>query len=54
MKLYETGTSEEILTEPANAYVERFVENVRPLQNNHRQFHYGRQAACGETEERRS
>lgn len=53
-EIVQTGTSEEILTEPANAYVERFVENVRPLQNNHRQFHYGRQAACGETEERRS
>ena len=27
-EIVQTGTSEEILTEPANAYVERFVENV--------------------------
>ena len=27
-EIVQIGTSEEILTEPANAYVERFVENV--------------------------
>ena len=32
-EIVQTGTSEEILTEPANAYVERFVENVDRSQN---------------------
>ena len=41
-EIVQIGTSEEILTEPANAYVERFVENVDRRQDYNSFLCYGR------------
>ena len=37
-EVVQVGTSEEILTEPANDYVARFVENVDRSKNYYRLF----------------
>ena len=42
-EIVQAGTSEEILTEPANEYVERFVENVDRSKNHHSFIYYDRQ-----------
>ena len=46
-EIQQTGTSEEILTTPANEYVRCFVENVDRSRSCHCRLHYGGQAYGG-------